>query len=180
LDKPFQDGAAGSYRDFSSYLDTLDALIRSGSVRIGFRHWRDVLRGRRMPARGDIDPVAIGRGLLRVSLLDVTRDPLDFRVRLVGEFVRAQMGAQRGQRIVDTVGVEQGRDRILKRFGLCVGQALPIRGLYRYVPLTPPERLIWVEAVSCPLSDDGMTVHHIVNFGADAEFDVAAGTPEQP
>lgn len=173
--QPALSGAA-----FDEYLNALDSQLRSPSVRHGYRHWRDVLRGRRMPSRSDIDPIAIGRDLLHVTLLGVTREPLDFRVRLVGEFVRTAVGVQRGQRIADTVGDAQGRERVLRRLRMCTEQALPIRGLYRYVPLTPPERRIWVEAVSCPLSDDGETVHHIVNFGCDADFDIPPGMQEQP
>jgi hypothetical protein len=171
--------------DLQRYMDALDASLLSASVRSGFRYWRDLLRadaggGRRMPARRGIDPVAIGRGLLRVTLLDVTYDPLDFRVRLAGEYVRAVQRAQPGRRVADTVGEAQGRDNILRRCAMCAERGLPIRGLYQFVPLARPELVNWGEAVSCPLSDDGATVHNIVVFGCDADFEVPPGTSELP
>ncbi|WP_333586942.1 PAS domain-containing protein, partial [Phenylobacterium sp.] len=49
-----------------------------------YGYWAGLRRGARLPARGDIEPVALKRLLPTVSLIDVSRDPLDFRIRLAG------------------------------------------------------------------------------------------------
>ena len=47
-------------------------------------HWLALCGGRRMPSRGEFDPVHVPRPLLpHINLVDVM-DPLDFRFRLVG------------------------------------------------------------------------------------------------
>ena len=49
-----------------------------------FGYWASLRRGARLPARLQIDPRDIKRLLPTVSLIDVVRDPLDFRMRLAG------------------------------------------------------------------------------------------------
>ena len=49
-----------------------------------YSYWAGLRRGARLPGRGDVDPAALKRLLPTVSLIDVRREPLDFRVRLAG------------------------------------------------------------------------------------------------
>jgi hypothetical protein len=159
----------------------LRAEILSPSVRDGFDYWVGLLAGRRFPARRELDPTAIPRQLLRISLIDVTHDPLDFHIRLVGQHVRDRMGAAPHTRLVDSIKPEQGLDRLLKRYRLCAVERRPVRGLFQFVPLLPPRAPTWVEAVSCPLAgDEPDRVDHIVTFASDSDFEVAPGTPEVP
>ena len=51
-------------------------------------YWESKRAGRRMPARRDLDPVLEIPNLLRwIILVDVLRDPLDFRYRVIGSGV---------------------------------------------------------------------------------------------
>jgi hypothetical protein len=155
--------------------------ILSPSVRDGFDYWVGLLGGRRFPARREIDPTAIPHQLLRISLVDVSRDPLDFHIRLVGQHVRDRMGAAPHTRVADTIKPEQGLESVLKRYALCAVEERPVRGLFQFTPLLPPRTPIWVEAVSCPLSGElPDRVDHIVTFASDGDFQVAPGTPEVP
>lgn len=49
-----------------------------------FAYWASLRNGGRLPSRRDVDPNGFKRLLPTVSLTDVVRDPLDFRVRLAG------------------------------------------------------------------------------------------------
>jgi hypothetical protein len=165
--------------EFAAYLDRLDGEFLSPSVRSGFKHWRSLQRGRRFPARGEFDPIAIRPQLDQISLLDVAQNPLRFRLRLVGQINRERQGLAAGGDISE-VGVEQGRERILTRLRLCVAKRRPVRGTYRYSVLGGPERWVWAEVVSCPLSNDGAFVDHIVSFGADFDRQPPPGIKEWP
>jgi hypothetical protein len=55
-------------------------------------YWDGKRQGRRMPSRRDIDPAEIPQLLPHLLLVDVQRDPLDFRYRLVGTAVTARFG----------------------------------------------------------------------------------------
>src|SRR4051812_17194737 len=49
-----------------------------------FAYWASLRRGADLPGRRDIDPERFKRHLPTISLIDVRRDPLDFRMRLAG------------------------------------------------------------------------------------------------
>jgi hypothetical protein len=49
-----------------------------------YRYWLDCRRGRRFPARADLDPLQMRGVLGNISLTEIHRDPLRFRLRLVG------------------------------------------------------------------------------------------------
>lgn len=160
-------------------LDRLRGEILDPSVRGGVDYWRGLLRGRRFPARADLDPAAIPVQLEQISILDVSGDPPAFRVRLLGQVTRERQGLAAGNDIA-SVGVEQGRERILARLRLCVTEGRPIRGVYRYAVLHGKARQVWAEAVSCPLSSDGATIDHVVTFGADFDGPTPSGLMEWP
>jgi hypothetical protein len=47
-------------------------------------YWNRMRGTRRMPSRADLDPIDIPRLLSSTALVEVLRDPLDFRFRLLG------------------------------------------------------------------------------------------------
>src|SRR3990167_1459587 len=49
-----------------------------------YAYWSGLRHGPQLPGRGDIRPEDFKRLLPTVSLIDVRRDPLDFRLRLAG------------------------------------------------------------------------------------------------
>jgi hypothetical protein len=171
--------AAGE--DLAAYLARLRTDILSPTVRAGFDHWVSLLAGRRFPRRREIDPTAIARQLLHVTLIDVRPgDGSPFVARLAGEYVRKRQGIGVGTRIADQVGMDQARERVVARLSQCVKERRPVRGLYLYRPLDRPRTRIWVEAVACPLSDDGAVIDCIVTFGADHDFKPPPDAKEWP
>ncbi len=61
-----------------------ETAIEHPVLRRLYAYWDDKRGGRAMPARPDLDPVEIPLLLRHLILLDVTYDPLRFRVRLYG------------------------------------------------------------------------------------------------
>ena len=49
-----------------------------------YSYWASLRKGQRLPSRADIHPRDFKRLLPMVSLIDVHRDPLDYRLRLAG------------------------------------------------------------------------------------------------
>src|SRR5262249_29214633 len=75
----------------------------------GLAYWESKRPGRRMPARRDIDPAEMLDLLPNVMLVDVVREPLDFRYRLIGTAIVAHMRHDyTGQRF--SALPRQGRD----------------------------------------------------------------------
>lgn len=78
---------ANSLRSGMAALGMLSPLIEAG-----FNYWNGKRLGRRIPARGDFDPVIeIPKLLPHIILIDVQLRPLDFRFRLVGSHVRQNL-----------------------------------------------------------------------------------------
>jgi len=154
---------------YSAYLDRFEASLVHPLTQDGFRHWRSLLGERRFPTRADLEPTKIPRNLSQISLIDVVPQPLRFRIRLLGFHNRLHQGVVAEQDL-GAVRPEQGRDRILARMDMVVKERRPIRGVYRYRPLSGTGRLIWAEVASCPFSEDGATVTGVVSFGADFDL----------
>jgi hypothetical protein len=49
-----------------------------------YRYWQAARQGRRFPARADLDPLQMRGVLGNIALTEIHRDPLRFRLRLVG------------------------------------------------------------------------------------------------
>lgn len=66
--------------------------VASPVLRELYGYWLDKWRGDRMPTRADIEPLEIPALLPQVYLVDVEREPLRFRFRLVGTRIVAWFG----------------------------------------------------------------------------------------
>lgn len=88
-------------------------------------YWRSRCNGRPFPPRADIDPVDIPSLLEHLVLMDVLRDPLDFRYRLVGGHVVEHSKRNVQGKTVRGLMAEGGpRAQALQAKALIVGQAL--------------------------------------------------------
>ena len=125
----------------------------------GLDYWDGKRRGRRMPARRDIEPTEILDLLPFVVLIDVERDPLDFRYRLVGTAVAARFGHDRtGERFSTLLPQTEGNE-VWKTATRIVEEKRPIVSHIPYVGFNR-----WVQNyrdISMPLSEDNDVVNMI-------------------
>jgi len=68
-----------------------------------FSYWSSLRDGSKLPGREDLDPGDFKRLLPTVSLVDVLRDPLDFRIRLAGTGLYGVYGREITGRKLDEV-----------------------------------------------------------------------------
>lgn len=152
-------------------------FLHSCDPRIGnvYRYWDSKRRGRRMPARADIDPVEIPSYLPNVILVDVTRDPLDFRYRLVGTDIVQKRGHDpTGKRVAE---------------GFFGSSAEFVLGNYTYVvenrtvqfadtPFVEPRGwYVYFERLFMPLSGDGENVDMIFVYALWNDMPRAGESP---
>lgn len=109
----FRDATGGVVEDYPAVLADLHA------------YWR-ACRGRQpFPARGDIDPVDIPSLLEYLVLMDVLRDPLDFRYRLVGGHIVEHSGRNvQGQTIRGLMADGGPRAQAIQAKALVAGEVL--------------------------------------------------------
>lgn len=114
------------------------ADIASPALRALYSYWDEKWQGRRMPTRADIEPLEIPTLLPIVYLVDVERDPLRFRFRLVGTRIVAWFGRDTTGSYVDESSVCRYRDVLACRLSAYDRLLMPeLQGRHRHY-----ERLI--------------------------------------
>jgi hypothetical protein len=115
--------------------------------------------GRAFAARRDIDPLDFSYILGDVVLLDVLREPLRFRYRVVGTALANWRGYDLQGKFVDDHPDPEYRDFVLARYRETVEQRRPTGGVYDLFLDGKPRRY---QCVRVPLSEDGTTVDMII------------------
>jgi hypothetical protein len=123
-------------------------------------YWKSCCRGRRMPARSDIDPVDVPALLPFIFLVDVLSDPRDFRFRLAGTHFRTFAGTEVTGRLVGDVFPPEFNAEVLYHWNNCVErQELAVGSGKLWVP--ERDHVEW-EGIILPLSPDGTTVNMLL------------------
>ena len=126
-------------------------------------YWDRIRAGRPMPSRADFDPVDIPKLLPVTILVDVLRDPLDFRYRLLGtEIDRIVKANYRGRRFSELPHIEKGGKLWSDHEQVC-RTGRPLRSAVEYSG--PDTFLRTLSHGLFPLSDDGVTVTMIWAVG---------------
>jgi hypothetical protein len=115
-----------------------------------FDYWDERRAGMPFPSRRTIDPLELGFALGNLVLIDVQREPLRFRYRLVGTWVVEKWGYDMTGKFVDELPDPQRLALVLEKYHQVVetGQPLCIRGR-RIMDERP-----WAyESVMMPLGD---------------------------
>jgi hypothetical protein len=85
-----KDGDKGGYTrvpNGSSFWRPSKQALAGDKTRAFREHWRSLCAGQPMPPRHALDPIDIPALLPHLVLVDVMREPLQFRYRLIGTFV---------------------------------------------------------------------------------------------
>lgn len=134
----------------------LDLDQATPKLRLGYRYWDSKRAGRRMPARVDIDPAEMVPFLSHVVLMDVLRDPLDFRYRLMGTTVDSHMTRHYTGLRLSEVPHQRSPSAIWTNFETVARDGAPLQTNVPYVG--PHKEFLRVQDMIMPLSADGRTV----------------------
>jgi hypothetical protein len=142
-------------------LITHSSMLNSPRLREAYIYWDGKRQSKLMPSRGDIDPIEIPRLLPYVVLIDVLREPLDFRYRLVGTQACVIMRRDFTGQIFSEI---PGNGQESARWQGCEAVVSSKAPMYWQIPYLGPERFPrQYENVSLPLSKDGINVTMIFN-----------------
>jgi PAS domain len=132
------------------------SMLNSPRLREAYAYWNAKRRNKLMPSRSDIDPVEIPPLLPYVFLIDVVREPLDFRYQLIGtqacDIMRGDFTGQFFSKIPGKgkgTALWQGCDAVLSSKAAMSWD----------IPYVGPERFLRsYKNVLLPLSNDGVNV----------------------
>ncbi|WP_299376069.1 PAS domain-containing protein [uncultured Kiloniella sp.] len=137
------------------YLDKSLSIEAPHLIKL-FDYWKSLPRIKELPARTDVDPLAIPSLLPYCELIDVHRNPLDFEYRLVGTLIdEITMGSYTGKRISE-IPTQNPPSRMFSLYERVVQEREPVRTILPYVGDLPGIKD--VESLVLPLSRDGNEV----------------------
>lgn len=122
-------------------------------------YWESKRAGRTMPARKDIRPIEIPHVAANMVLIDVLRDPLDFRYTYIGDAVIARIELDyTGMRFTDIPHQRRG-SRVWQAGARLVREA---RLFFSDIPYVGPDAFVEdYQDLYLPVSDDGKAVDMI-------------------
>jgi hypothetical protein len=133
-------------------MDGALSEIETPKLRLGLDYWNAKRGDRAMPARADLDPTEMISFLPNVILIDVLRDPLDFRYRLIGTMVEEHMSMPyTGRRYSEFEGQREG-SRIWTCSQRVATEKQPVRTDVPYIG--PKSDFTTIQDVMMPLSSD--------------------------
>jgi hypothetical protein len=128
-------------------------------------YWQRLRGGRRMPARKDLNPADIPRLLPKLMLADVGQEKADadiprIRFRLVGTEVVIRFGYEMTGYELSEIDYGNQAEKIAGLYRRAVDRALP---QFARIELSQgPTRIIHMQQLLLPLSDDGTNVNMIL------------------
>lgn len=129
-----------------------------------FSYWAGLRRGGRLPARADVRPDGFKRLLPTVSLIDVRREPLDYRVRLAGTGLYTVYGREITGRGLDEVYTPTAADYWRHELDQVVQSGRPGVGCHSLDWRgTGRASILWLRL---PLASDGINVDMILGYDA--------------
>lgn len=128
-----------------------------------YEYWAARRGVRRMPSRGDVDPIDLPRHLAELMLVDVTRPPLRFRYRLVGTSIVYASGSDHTGRYFDEMEFFAKYPLVLEQYREVAAGGAPLLSLEPF-PNPLNGTTYEVERLLLPLSADGKLVDMIIAY----------------
>jgi len=124
-----------------------------------YAYWNKERGGRPLPSRTDIDPAALRFILGHLVLVDVLRDPLQFRIRLQGTELEWWMGGNLTGQGIDRLRTPALSALARKCLTATVESRAPLHQLGEEIIGDLPRRY---EALLLPLASDGVNVNMVL------------------
>jgi hypothetical protein len=129
-----------------------------------YGYWASLKRGARLPGRRDIHPREFKRLLPTVSLIDVRRDPLDFRLRLAGTGLYGVYGREITGRGLSDVYNSAAADYWRGELAKVVEEGRPAVGVHNLAWRGAGHlSILWLRL---PLASNGSDVDMILGYDA--------------
>ncbi|WP_374307191.1 PAS domain-containing protein [Dongia sp.] len=143
--------------------------IRSSHVLAGYDYWlakrRALADPSLLPHRRDFDPlIEMPRLAPRLMLMDVRRDPLDFRYRLVGTALRRHMATDWTGRWLSDIPFQRPGSTVWENNLAVIRTRSPLLARPPYIG--PHRDFLFVESIILPLAGDDQEVDMLM-FAVD-------------
>lgn len=149
-------------RTRGSLRSDVSDVVRGRVLELGHDYWKSKVHNGRLPCRKDIEPLDIPALLPQIILLDVAREPWDFRFRLIGTNVVYHLNQDWTGSWFSQIGHMAAPSRI---FTSCVEVSSSGTALRSETPYVGPHsNYVTAEDIILPLADDGENVDKLLVF----------------
>ncbi len=129
-----------------------------------FAYWASLRRAGRLPGRPDIHPADFKRHLPTISLIDVRRDPREYRMRLAGTGLYAVYGREITGRTLEEIYAAAAVDYWRGELDKVVTDRRPGVGVHNFAWRGAGHlSILWLRL---PLAADGADVDMILGYDA--------------
>ena len=129
-----------------------------------FAYWASRREGGKLPSRASIRPEHFKRHLPNVSLIDVSRAPRGYRMRLAGTGLYGLYGREITGRTLEQVYPESAADYWRRELDQVVESRRPAVGMHNFAWRGAPHlSVLWLRL---PLATDGAEVDMILGYDA--------------
>jgi hypothetical protein len=129
-----------------------------------FAYWASLRAAGRLPGRRDVDPARFKRHLPTISLIDVGREPPNFRIRLAGTGLYGVYGREITGRALEEVYSASALDYWRGELGQLVRERRPAVGAHNLAWRGASHlSILWLRL---PLATNGRDVDMILGFDA--------------
>ena len=135
--------------------------VKSPALQRLYDDWESRRRGRLMPARADFDPVDLKDILGNLTMVDVLRDPLRFRVRVHATNVAARVGFDLTGKEIDAITDPHYRKLVRDHYTAVVERRRPVLE-FRDRVMTD-NICLHCEVLALPLGNDGQVVDRVMS-----------------
>ncbi len=127
-----------------------------------FSYWASCREGGRLPCRRAIDPSQFKRHLPTISLIDVRRDPLTYRLRLAGTGLYGVYGREITGQSLEQIYNTASTDYWRRELGKVVEERRPAAGVHNFGWRGAPHlSILWLRL---PLASNGSDVDMILGY----------------
>ncbi|WP_340118927.1 PAS domain-containing protein [Pelagibius sp. 7325] len=139
---------------------TFEQRLHAEALKFLYNYWRQLVRGRLVPSRADIDPGRIAAVLPHIGLFDVESNPRRYRIRLMGTRIVSWYGCDLTGRYLDEIDFGTSDSFTFSVLDQVVDRCVPgyMSGEYT----KQDGRVIRYERLYMPLSNDGATVNMVI------------------
>lgn len=146
----------------SALFTNVPPTVRKRVIELGQSYWQSKCDGERLPGRADIDPLDIPHLLPQIILLDVVREPWNFRFRLIGTNIVHHLADDWTGKWMTEIGHMAPPSTIFSSCTQVASTGLPLQSETPYVG--PRQDYVGAEDIILPLAKDGHTPDMLLVF----------------
>lgn len=136
------------------------AIHSSARLKLVYEYWLLIRGDRNMPSRKDFDPAKVVKALPGIGMVDVLRDPVDFRYRLIGTDIDYHSEQSHTGQLISEIPSRAAPNTVWQNLIEICNSKQPSGRSVPYVG--PHSEFLETRQIALPFSNDGENVDMVM------------------